>query len=115
MARSKRGTIKTKKRERLLKLTKGYRWGRKSKYIAGKIALTHALKRSYIDRKRKKRDFRKLWETQINAKVKSLGSNYSKFIYGLKKEKIEVNRKILSQLAINQPKIFEAIFKEIKK
>jgi len=114
MVRVKRGTITHKRRERLLKHTKGFRWGRKSKYRLAKEALFHAWTHAYFDRKKKKRDFRALWQTQINAACRQHGLSYSKFIHGLKKNKIGLDRKILSNLAQNHPQIFEKIVEKVK-
>jgi len=114
MVRVKRGKITHKKRERLLKHTKGFRWGRKSKYRLAKIALMKAWKYAYRDRRTKKREFRALWQIQINAACRSLGISYSKFICGLKKNKIELDRKILANLAQNHPQIFAKIVEKVK-
>lgn len=114
MVRVKRGTIAHKRRKNLLKYTKGFRWGRKTKYRAAKEALLHAWTHSYYDRKKKKGGFRRLWQTQIAAACKQRGISYSKFIHGLKKAKIELDRKILSQLAKNNPQIFEKIVEKTK-
>jgi len=89
-------------------------WGRKSKYRAAKEALLHAWSYAYRDRKRKKREFRKLWQVQINAAARELGLSYSKFISGLKKAKIELNRKILAQIAKVHPEVFKKIFEKVK-
>jgi len=113
MARVKRGKIAHKKRERLLKKVKGFKAGRKKRYRLAKQAVTKALVHAYIDRKRKKREFRKLWQTQIGAACKDFGISYSKFIYGLKQKKIELDRKILARLAQEHPQIFEKIVKTI--
>jgi len=115
MVRVKRGTITHKRRERLLKHTKGFRWGRKSKYRLAKEALLHAWTHAYFDRRKKKGYFRALWQIQINAACRQHGLSYSKFIHGLKQKKIELDRKILAQLAQNQPEIFKKILEEIKK
>ena len=112
--RIKRGKITHRKRERLLKYTKGFHWGRKSKYRLAKEALLHAWTYTYRDRKRKKREFRRLWQIQINAACRQHGLSYSKFICGLKQKKIELDRKILAKLAQNHPEIFEKIIKEVK-
>lgn len=114
MVRVKRGKITHKRRERLLKHTKGFRWGRKSKYRLAKEALLHAWTHSYYDRRKKKGDFRALWQIQINAACRQHGLSYSKFIHGLKQKKIELDRKILAQLAQNQPEIFKKIIEEVK-
>jgi large subunit ribosomal protein L20 len=114
MVRVKRGKTTRKRRKRLLKHAKGFRWGRKSKYRAAKEALLHAWSHTMKDRKRKKRDFRRLWQTQISAACRQLGISYSRFIHGLKKNKIEIDRKILSELAKKEPKIFEKITEKVR-
>jgi len=103
-----------KKRKHLLKYAKGFRWGRRAKYRAAKEALYHAWEHAYRDRRAKKRDFRKLWQIQINAACRQAGISYSRFISGLKKNKIELDRKILSQLAQTQPQIFAKIIEKVK-
>lgn len=115
MVRVKRGKTAHKRRKHILKYAKGFRWGRKSKYRLAKDALYHAWEYAYRDRRTKKREFRKLWQTQINAACRKSGISYSKFIAGLKKDKIELDRKILSQLARENPEVFGKIIKEIKK
>ena len=114
MVRVKRGKTAHKKRERLLKNVKGFRWGRKSKYRAAKEALLHALTYAYRDRKTKKREFRKLWQIQINAACRALGTTYNTFIHNLKQKNIQLDRKILSTLAREHPKIFEKIVEKSK-
>lgn len=114
MARVKRGKIAHKRRKHLLKYTKGFRWGRKSKYRAAKDALLHAFKYAYRDRKAKKRIFRSLWQNQISAGLNQFGISYSKFIALLKKNKVELNRKILASLAQNYPRIFGKIIEKVK-
>ena len=114
MTRVKSGKISHKRREKLLKYTKGFRWGRKSRLRAAKEALLHAWTYAYRDRKRKKREFRRLWQIQINAACREHGLSYSKFIYGLKQKKIELDRKILATIAQNHPEIFAKIVEEIK-
>ena len=114
MTRVKRGKAAHKRRKKTLKKTKGFRWGRKSKYKAAKEALLHARTYAYRDRRNKKRNFRRLWQIQISAACKKHGLSYSKFIDGLKKNKIELDRKILAELAKNQPKIFEKIVEKVK-
>ncbi|MBL7150275.1 MAG: 50S ribosomal protein L20 [Candidatus Pacebacteria bacterium] len=114
MVRVKRGKIASKRRKHLLKYAKGFRWGRKTKYRAAKEALMHAWKYAYRDRRTKKREFRQLWQIQINAACRQLGISYSKFIAGLKKSKIELDRKILATLAQSHPKIFEKIVEKVK-
>jgi large subunit ribosomal protein L20 len=115
MVRVKRGKIAHKRRKHLLKYTKGFRWGRKSKYRAAKEALLHAWSYAFRDRRRKKREFRKLWQTQISAACRELGLSYSQFIHGLKQKNILLDRKILANLAQNYSKIFAKILETIKK
>jgi len=114
MPRVKRGKTARKRRKRLLKHAKGFRWGRKSKYRAAKEALLHAWTYAYRDRKTKKREFRRLWQTQISAACKNLGLSYSKFIHVLKEKGIKLDRKILAELAKNYPDIFEEIVAKTK-
>ncbi|XOB40144.1 MAG: 50S ribosomal protein L20 [Candidatus Nealsonbacteria bacterium] len=115
MVRVKRGKTAHKRRKRVLKQTKGFLLGRKSKYRLAKDALFHAWTHAYRDRKKKKRSFRGLWQIQINAACREKGISYSKFINGLKKNKIEIDRKVLSELARKHPEIFEKIVEKIKK
>lgn len=114
MTRVKRGKTAQKRRKRLLKLAKGFRWSRKSKYRLAKEGLLHAFKYAYRDRRTKKREARKLWQIQINAAARQHDLSYSKFINLLKKNKIEIDRKILAQLAKEQPEIFEKIVEKAK-
>jgi len=114
MVRIKRGKIAHKRRKRLLKQTKGFHWERKSKYRLAKPALFHALRHAYKHRKEKKRKIRELWEVQINAACKELGISYGQFINRLKKNKIELDRKILAELAKNYSPIFEKIIEKVK-
>lgn len=109
MPRVKRGKIQTKKRRALLKHTKGFRWGRKSKERAAKEALLHAWSRSFRGRKEKKRVFRKLWNVRINAASRANEMTYSKLMGVLKKKNIKLDRKILADLAKNEPKVFSKV------
>ncbi len=115
MVRVKKGKAAHKHRKHLLKHAKGFKYGRKSKYKLAKDALRHAWTFSYRDRKVKKREFRQLWQLQINAACRKLGINYSRFINGLKKKNIQLDRKVLSKLGEKYPKIFEKIVEEVKK
>ncbi|OGD39796.1 50S ribosomal protein L20 [Candidatus Azambacteria bacterium RIFCSPLOWO2_02_FULL_44_14] len=114
MPRVKRGKIALKRREKILKYAKGFRWSRKSKERAAKEALVHAWTHAYRDRRLKKRTRRALWQIQINAAVRQEGLNYSKFIGGLKKSKIELDRKVMSDLARNHPAVFKKIVEKVK-
>ncbi|KKT91206.1 MAG: 50S ribosomal protein L20 [Candidatus Jorgensenbacteria bacterium GW2011_GWA2_45_13] len=109
MTRVKRGTTAHKKRERVLKKTKGFKWGRKSKERAAKEALLHSMSNAFQGRKEKKREYRSLWQTQINAATRLNGTKYSVFINGLKKKNILIDRKMLADLAKSEPEIFKKI------
>jgi large subunit ribosomal protein L20 len=109
MVRVKRGKLAHKRRKHVLEHTKGFRWGRKSKYRLAKDALLHGWSYAYRDRRNKKREFRALWQTQINAASRENNLSYSKFIFGLKQNKIELDRKVLADLAQNHPEIFKKV------
>jgi len=109
MARVKRGVQAHKKRERLLKQTKGYRWHRKSKEKAAREALLKAWTYGYRDRRNKKRDFRRLWQIKVNAAARENGTTYGQFIHALKQKNVKLDRKTLADLAENEPKIFSEI------
>jgi large subunit ribosomal protein L20 len=109
MPRVKRGKIAHKKRERLLKHTKGFRWGRKSKERAAKEALLHAWSRMFQGRKEKKRVFRRLWNVKINAASRTHDMSYSRLIPALKHKNILLDRKILAELAEHEPAVFAKI------
>lgn len=103
-----------KKRKKLFSLTKGY-WGqRKNVYRRAREAYLAALSRAYNDRKRKKRDFRRLWITRISAAVRAEGMSYSVFMNGLKKAGITLNRKVLSEMAIHDAAAFSALVAKVK-
>src|SRR3984957_4346106 len=107
MPRVKRGVNANKRRRNVLKQTKGFMWSRKSKERAAKEALLHAWTHAFRGRKEKKRNFRALWTVKINAGVREEGISYSKFIDALKKNKIELDRKILADLAEHEPEVFK--------
>lgn len=113
MPRVKRGTTKNKKRKRILKKTKGYRHRRNSHKRAAKEALTHAGRNAYRDRKRKKRKRRRQWQVVINAALEDTDMSYSGFIHQLKEHDIQLNRKVLAQLAQNKPDAFAGIVETI--
>lgn len=113
MTRVKVGIIKNKRRKNILSQAKGFRFGRSTKVIQAKEALLHAGNYAFAHRKDKKADARRLWTTRINAAIRPLGMSYSKFIDGLKKKNIGIDRKILSDLAKNNPETFERIVKSI--
>ena len=114
MARIKGALATRKRRNKMLKLAKGY-WGSKSKHFKmAKQAVLKSGNYAFIGRKQKKRDFRSLWITRISAQCKAEGINYSRFMYGLKKSGIELNRKMLSELAINDKKAFAQLVETAK-
>jgi len=114
MTRVKRGTIKNKSRRNILSKTKGYRNARKSKKRQAKEAIVHAGNHAFNDRRKKKNNFRRLWQININAALRKEGTTYSKFMGELKKKNIEVDRKILSQISKENPEIFKKIVAEVK-
>ena len=114
MPRVKRGTMHTKTRRNLLSKTKGYRWGRKSKVKFARVAALKAGAYAYRDRRNKKRTMRRLWQLKINAGVRPLGLTYSKLIHGLAKNKIELDRKIMADLAEHNPETFKAVVEKVK-
>lgn len=114
MARIKRGTLTKKRHNKILKSAKGY-FGRKSKLF--KVANQAVMKSgvyAYRDRRRKKRDFRKLWISRINAASRMNGLSYSRFMNGLKKSEIELDRKVLADLAVNDKAAFAALCEQAK-
>jgi len=104
-----------KRRKNLLKRTKGYRWGRKSKITLAKVATHKAGQHAFAHRRDKKGDFRALWQVQLNAAVREHGLSYSKFIGLLKKAKIELDRKVMVQLAQDYPAVFAKLVEAVKK
>lgn len=114
MARVKRAVTTRRRRKKVLKLAKGY-WGAKSKHFKmANQAVMKSLKYAYIGRRLRKRDFRRLWITRISAAAKMCDMNYSTFIHGLKLSGINVNRKMLSELAISDMAAFEALAEQSK-
>lgn len=114
MTRVKRGKIAHKRRKKTLKAAKGYKWRRSKTYRAAKVALMHALSHAYRARRTKKREMRRLWQVQINAAARKQGLSYSKFIAGLKIAKIELDRKVLAELAVKEPEVFKKIVEKVK-
>ena len=106
MARVKGGLNAKKKHNRVLKLAKGYRSARSKQYRVAKQSVMRALKSSYAGRKERKRQFRQLWIARINAAARMNGLSYSKFMYGLKQAGVVMNRKVLSDMAINDAESF---------
>jgi len=114
MSRVKRGVTTKKRHKKLLKQTKGFRGQRGNVFRKAKETLMRALQFAYIGRKQRKRDFRALFIIRINAACKSNGLSYSKFINGLKKLSIELNRKMLAQLAVFEPGVFTKLTDQVK-
>ena len=115
MARIKGALATRKRRNKMLKLAKGY-WGAKSMHFKmAKQAVLKSGNYAFAGRKLKKRDFRSLWITRISAQCKAEGINYSRFMYGLKKSGIELNRKMLSELAVNDKAAFASLVETAKK
>lgn len=114
MPRSVNTVASRARRKRIMKLAKGYFGRRSNVWTVAKNAVEKGLGYSYRDRKAKKRDFRKLWIQRINAGARMYGMSYSQFMGNLKKSNIELNRKVLADLAMNHPEAFEAVVKKIK-
>lgn len=114
MARIKGGMNAKKKHKKVLKLAKGYRGARSKQYRVAKQSVMRALTSSYAGRKERKRQFRQLWIARINAAARINGLSYSKFMYGLKLADVQVNRKMLSEMAINDPEGFAALVEVAK-
>jgi large subunit ribosomal protein L20 len=114
MVRVKRGTTQRRRHNKVLKQAKGYRGSRNSLYRQAKNAVAKAGMHAYRHRRTRKREFRRLWIARINAAVREEGMNYSRFMNKLAEKGIAVNRKILSELAINQPAVFKAIVDSVK-
>lgn len=113
MSRIKRGVVASKRRKTILKLAKGYKWRRKSNFRAAKEAVIKAGKYAYRDRRTKKRTFRRLWILRLNNGLRELGYRYSDFIKMMRKQKIELDRKVLSQLAVENNTIFVKVAEKI--
>ena len=114
MTRIKGGLLHRKRRAGILKHTKGYRWGRKSKIKVAKVAKMKAGQYAFADRRVKKRTMRGLWQVRINAAVRKHGLSFSKFMGGLKKKGIALDRKVLAEMAVNYPAIFAKLVEVVK-
>lgn len=114
MPRSTNSPASRARRKKILKMAKGYYGRRKNVYTVAKNAVEKGLQYAYRDRKQKKRNFRKLWIQRINAGARLYNMNYSTFLYKLKQKNIKLNRKVLSDLAMNHPDAFKAIVDTIK-
>ncbi len=114
MARVKRAVNALKKRRKVFKLSKGYFGAKSKQYRAASEQVRRSLRYAYIGRKLKKRDFRRLWIARINAGARANGLSYSKLMNGLKKAGVDINRKMLSELAISNPAAFTALCEKAK-
>ena len=113
MTRVKRGSVAIKRRKKIFQLTKGFKGSHSKLFRTANQQAMKALKYAYIDRRLKKREFRRLWIRRINGSTRHLGINYSQFTHGLKKSNIQLNRKTISQLAILDPHSFEQIIQSL--
>jgi large subunit ribosomal protein L20 len=114
MTRVKRGTIGNKTRRNVLAKTKGYRHGRSTKERLAYEAIVHAGAHAFAHRRDKKNDFRRLWNVRLNAALRENGTTYSKFIGALKKANIELDRKVMADLALNHPDTFKRLVSKVK-
>ena len=111
MARVKRGNVLKNRHRKILKFAKGFRGSKSTLFIAANQALIQSWRNMYRDRRKRKRDFRSLWITRINAACRAHGVSYSVFMNGMKKANVDLNRKALSELAIKDPIAFENLLK----
>ncbi len=114
MPRSVNSVASRRRRKKVLKQAKGYFGARKNVYTVAKNAVEKALLYAYRDRKKKKRNFRNLWVTRINAAARAEGMTYSTFMYQLREKDIQLNRKVLADLAMNHPEDFQRIVTQVK-
>ena len=114
MARTKRGVVSRAKHKKVLKSVKGQYGRRKNTIRIARQAMEKAMQYAYRDRKAKKREFRSLWIQRINAGVRAEGLTYSRFINGLVKSKINIDRKVLADIAYNNPETFKSIVKKVQ-
>ncbi|BAF69228.1 50S ribosomal protein L20 [Nitratiruptor sp. SB155-2] len=112
--RVKTGTVRRRRHKKILKQAKGFYSGRRKHFRKAKEQLERSLVYAYRDRKQKKREFRKLWITRINAACRLNDISYSRFIHGLSKAGIELDRKILADMAMNEPEAFKAVVEKAK-
>ena len=114
MPRSVNAVASRKRRKKILKAARGYFGARSKVYTVAKNAVEKAMQYAYRDRRNKKRTFRRLWIARINAATRMHGMNYSTFMHGLKKNDIDLNRKVLADMAMNHPEVFESIVNKVK-
>ncbi|GAI81282.1 unnamed protein product [marine sediment metagenome] len=115
MTRVKRGTVKRRKHKKVLKEARGYYGSKSRSYKIAKEQLLKSMSYAYRDRKNNKRNFRRLWITRINAAARINGISYNEFISGLKKASVDINRKILSEIAVSDPDAFQKLTEIAKK
>ncbi|MFA5748355.1 MAG: 50S ribosomal protein L20 [Candidatus Absconditabacterales bacterium] len=115
MPRVKRGMSHVKKRRKLLKAVKGYKWGRKNLIKLARTARTKAGAHAFVDRRKKKRTMRGLWQIKINAFVREHGLSYSRFMDLLKKNNVEIDRKVLADMAVNNKETLAALIAKLSK
>lgn len=113
--RVKRGVVRHRRHKKVRKLTKGFEGLGHSTFVKAKERLIKAGQHAYMDRKKKKRTFRSLWIIRLNAAVRQAGGKYSVFIDGLKKKNIQIDRKVLSELAIHEPEVFQKVVEAVTK
>ncbi len=113
--RVKRGVVRHRRHKKIKDLAKGYHAGRHATFVKAKEAVIKAGQHAYMDRKKKKRTFRMLWTIRLNAALRAVDSKYSVFINQLKKHKVELDRKTLSELAIHEPAVFGKIYEKVAK
>ncbi|MBA3994662.1 MAG: 50S ribosomal protein L20 [Cyanobacteria bacterium DS2.3.42] len=114
MARVKRGNVLQKRHKKILKYAKGFRGSKSKLFIAANQAIMRAWRNAFADRRKRKRDFRRLWITRINAGTRQNGLSYSLFIHGLAKEGITLNRKVLAHMAVTDEKAFAGLVETAK-
>ena len=114
MPRVKRGTTHVKKRRKLMKAVKGFKWGRKNLIRLASTAATKAGVHAFVDRRKKKRNARALWQIKISAFVREQGMSYSRFMGALKANKIELDRKVLADLAENDKQVLQGVVDKVK-
>ncbi len=114
MTRVKRGVTTKRRHKKVIALAKGFRGGRKKLFKLAKNAVAKAGMHAYVDRRKKKRDFRALWILRLTAAVKERGLNYSTFVGNLRKKHVILNRKAMSELAIHNPKVFDKVVEAVK-
>ncbi len=113
MTRVKTGTTRRARHKKILKMAKGYQMSRRRRYRVAHETVLHSGQYAFMGRKLRKRDFRRLWITRLNIALRQLGSKYSQFIHQLKEKKINLNRKTLSEMAVNQPGHFKSLVKSV--